>query len=67
MDLDDLLVTADIVSLHAPVLPETRGMIGAPQFALLRDSAIFVNTARAALIDEGAFAGLCAFVAGQAV
>jgi phosphoglycerate dehydrogenase-like enzyme len=52
--LDDLLVESDVVSLHAPVLPETRGMIGAAQLARLRDGALFINTARAALVDEDA-------------
>jgi phosphoglycerate dehydrogenase-like enzyme len=53
-DLDTLLSTCDIVSLHAPVLPETRGMIGAAQLARLRDGCFFLNTARAALVDEAA-------------
>lgn len=52
--LDDLCARADIVTIHAPVLPETRGMIGAAQLALLRDGAIFINTARATLVDEPA-------------
>jgi phosphoglycerate dehydrogenase-like enzyme len=49
--LDELFRTCDIVSNHAPTTPETNGMIGAPQLALLRDGALFVNTARAAAID----------------
>lgn len=52
--LDDLLASSDIVSLHAPVLPETRGMIGASQLARLSDGALFINSARSALIDEAA-------------
>ena len=52
--LDELFAESDVVSLHAPVLPETRGMIGARQFGRLRDGAFFINTARAALIDEAA-------------
>lgn len=52
--LDDLLSSSDIVSLHAPVLPETRGMIGAAQLARLRNGALFINSARAALVDEAA-------------
>jgi phosphoglycerate dehydrogenase-like enzyme len=52
--LDELLAESDVVSLHAPVLPETRGMIGAAQLARLRDGALFINTARAALVEEDA-------------
>ena len=50
--LDDLLTESDVATLHAPVLPETRGMIGAAQLARLRDGAVFINTARAALVDQ---------------
>lgn len=52
--LDDLFGGAEVVTLHAPVLPETRGMIGAAHLARLRDGAIFINAARAALVDEDA-------------
>jgi D-3-phosphoglycerate dehydrogenase len=52
--LDDLLALADIVSLHAPVTDETVGMIGAEQFAAMRDGVVFLNTARAQLHDTDA-------------
>lgn len=52
--LDELLGEADVVSLHAPVTDDTVGMIGAPQFAAMRDGAVFLNTARAQLHDAGA-------------
>ncbi|OBH06846.1 NAD(P)-dependent oxidoreductase [Mycobacterium sp. E1747] len=52
--LDDLLAEADIVSLHAPVTDNTVGMIGAPQFAAMRDGVVFLNTARAQLHDTDA-------------
>lgn len=52
--LDNLLAESDVVTLHAPVLPETRGMIGAAQLSRLRDGALFINTARTALVDEDA-------------
>jgi D-3-phosphoglycerate dehydrogenase / 2-oxoglutarate reductase len=52
--LDELLAEADLVSLHAPVTDETVGMIGAPQFAAMRDGAVFLNTARAQLHDTDA-------------
>jgi D-3-phosphoglycerate dehydrogenase / 2-oxoglutarate reductase len=52
--LDELLTQADIVSLHAPVTTETSGMIGAEQFAAMRDGVVFLNTARAQLHDTDA-------------
>ncbi len=52
--LEDLLAEADIVSLHAPVTDETAGMIGASQFAAMREGAVFLNTARAQLHDTDA-------------
>ncbi len=52
--LDDLLAEADVVSMHAPVTPETAGMMGAEQFARIKDGAIYLNAARAALHDTDA-------------
>jgi phosphoglycerate dehydrogenase-like enzyme len=52
--LDDLLREADFVSLHAPVTPETQGLVSRERLALMKPSAYFVNTARAALTDEDA-------------
>jgi autoinducer 2 (AI-2) kinase len=52
--LDDLLRAADFVSLHAPVTPETHGLLSRERLALLKPSAFLVNTARAALTDEDA-------------
>jgi phosphoglycerate dehydrogenase-like enzyme len=52
--LDELLCSSHVVSLHAPVLPATRNMIGARELALLRDGALLVNTARSALVDTEA-------------
>jgi D-3-phosphoglycerate dehydrogenase / 2-oxoglutarate reductase len=49
--LDDLLAEADVLSMHAMVTPETQHMIGAAQFARMKDGAIYVNTARAMLHD----------------
>lgn len=52
--LDELLLAADVVSLHAPVTEDTVGMIGAEQFAAMRDGVVFLNTARAQLHDTDA-------------
>ncbi len=52
--IDDLLGHADVLSLHCPVTPETTGFMTAEKFALLPEDAIFVNTARGALVDEAA-------------
>ncbi|MDX6285112.1 MAG: D-3-phosphoglycerate dehydrogenase / 2-oxoglutarate reductase [Frankiales bacterium] len=52
--LDDLLAQSDVVSMHAPVTDDTRGMIGAAQFAQMKDGAIYLNAARAALHDTDA-------------
>jgi len=52
--LHELLAEVDVVSVHAPVTDDTVGMIGAEQFAAMRDGAVFLNTARAQLHDAGA-------------
>ena len=52
--LDDLLAEADLVSIHAPLTPETEGMLDARRLALLRDGAVLVNTARGEIVDEAA-------------
>jgi phosphoglycerate dehydrogenase-like enzyme len=52
--IDELMRTADVVSLHLPVTPSTKGLLGAKEFALLKDGAVFINSARAALYDEDA-------------
>ena len=52
--LHELLSEADVISLHAPVTDDTAGMIGAEQFAAMRDGVVFLNTARAQLHDTDA-------------
>jgi glycerate dehydrogenase len=51
MELEQLLAVADIVSLHCPLNDSTRGLIGAPQLALMKPDALLINTARGALVD----------------
>lgn len=53
-DLTALMEESDIVSLHAPVLPETTGMIGVSELSRLHDGGIFINAGRAALVDDQA-------------
>jgi glyoxylate reductase len=53
-DLDELLVAADVVSLHVPLTAATAGLISRERLALLRDGATLVNTARGAVVDEEA-------------
>jgi D-3-phosphoglycerate dehydrogenase len=53
-DLDELLRASDVVSLHARLTPETRGLLGARELGLLPEGAVVVNCARGALLDEDA-------------
>lgn len=54
VDLPVLLRTADVVTLHAPLLADTHQMLGAREFAQMKDGATFINTARGGLIDQNA-------------
>lgn len=54
VELDQLMATADVVTLHAPSLPGTRHMIDRRRLKLMRDGALLVNTARGALVEHTA-------------
>lgn len=56
VDLPTLLRESDIVTVHTPLTPETRGLIGEAELALMKDGAILVNMARGAVTDEAAVA-----------
>lgn len=56
--LDRLLIESDVVSLHAPLLPETHGLLGRSELELMKPGALLINTARGALVDEAALAEL---------
>ena len=52
MELEPLLKQADVVSIHAPSIPETNHMFRAETLALMKDNAILINTARGSLLNE---------------
>ena len=57
--LGTLLAECDVISIHVPLLPETRGMIGADAFARMKPDAVLLQCARGGVVDEGAlFAAL---------
>ena len=56
VNLDELLASSDVVTLHVPATPETSGMMDAGAIAKMKDGAILLNTARGTLVDEQAVA-----------
>ncbi|MEN8174822.1 MAG: NAD(P)-dependent oxidoreductase, partial [Pseudomonadota bacterium] len=63
LPLEDLLRRSDVLSLHVPLAPDTRGLIGARELALMKVDALLINTARGGILDEQALAD--ALVAGR--
>jgi len=54
LSLDEVLAQADIISLHTPLTPQTRGMLGADQFAKMKDGVYVIDAARGGVLDESA-------------
>lgn len=64
LSLDDLLKNSDFVSIHTPLTPETRGLIGERELSLMKRTAVLINTARGAVVDEKA---LCRALADKKI
>ena len=54
VELDELLATADVITLHCPYMPATHHLFSTPQFAAMKETAYLVNTARGPIVDEAA-------------
>lgn len=57
--LDELLAQSDFISVHCNLTPETKKLIGAKEFAKMKKSAVFINTARGPIVDEAALMEAC--------
>ncbi len=55
--LTELFERSDVVSVHTPLLPETRGLVSRDLLGLMRDDAVLINTARGAVVDQDALVG----------
>jgi D-3-phosphoglycerate dehydrogenase len=66
VSLDQLLSDSDVISIHVPLNDDTRGLIGRNQFALMKPSAVLLNTSRGAIVDESALLSAleCGAIAG---
>lgn len=56
VEFEELLTTSNVVSVHAPLLDSTQGLIGATEFDRMKRKVVFVNTARGGIVDEAALA-----------
>jgi (S)-sulfolactate dehydrogenase len=56
LDLDELIATADVISLHVPLTPETRNLIDAAALGRMKAGAVLINAARGGVVDEAAVA-----------
>lgn len=56
LPLDELMSTCDVISLHVPATSETKGMISAEKIALMKPTAVLINTARGTIVDNKALA-----------
>jgi glycerate dehydrogenase len=56
VDFDTLLKESDVITLHMPLTPDTKNMIGAKELKKMKPTAILINTARGGLVDEAALA-----------
>jgi (S)-sulfolactate dehydrogenase len=54
--LDELLLHSDVITLHCPLTPETKGLIGAQELAEMKKGALLINTSRGGVVDEAAVA-----------
>lgn len=60
LSLDELLATADVVTLHVPLLPETENLIGARELARMKPGAVLIQASRGGVVDEAALAAALA-------
>lgn len=67
--LSEMLAQVDVLSLHCPLTPDTKGLIGSTELSLMKPSAILINTARGGIVDEAALvhALSCGELAGAGI